>query len=124
MSNTSSSLTTAIRGSTSGTNAAAGGGVTTSMRGPCSTTTTTTSYHEQQCPTTAAVIYPVASSGRGFLPTNHSCRPILPYYHHLHSHPFGNPRPPPPSLPHPTHFHPTLKGLPLSLHPKVLILLF
>ncbi|XWS45675.1 hypothetical protein CRYUN_Cryun14cG0000400 [Craigia yunnanensis] len=120
MSNTSSSLTTAIRGSSSGTNAVAGG-VTMSMRGPCSTTTTTTttSHHEQQCPTTAAVIYPVASSGRGFLPTNHPCRPILPYYHNLHSHPFGNPRPPPPSLPHPTNFHPTLKGLPLSLHPKV-----
>ncbi|KAK8282558.1 hypothetical protein V6Z12_D08G035400 [Gossypium hirsutum] len=29
------------------------------------------------------------------------------------------PPPPPPPLPHPTHFHPPLKGLPPSLHPKV-----
>ncbi|KAA3471520.1 phosphatase and actin regulator 4B [Gossypium australe] len=134
MSNTSSSPTTAIRGSSSGANAAAtavvvaagGGGVTMTMRGPCppttaTATTITTSYHEQQCPPTAAVVYPVASSGRGFLSTNHSCRPILPYHPHPHSHPFGNPRPPPPPppLPHPTHFHPPLKGLPPSLHPKV-----
>ncbi|XVF79574.1 hypothetical protein PTKIN_Ptkin15bG0000300 [Pterospermum kingtungense] len=118
MSNTSSSQTTAIRGSSSGTNTAAGaGGTKMNMRGLCPTTTT--SYHEQQCPTTAAVIYPVASSGRGFLPTNHPCRPILPYHPHPHSLPFGNPRPPPPPLPHPTHFHPSPKGLPLSLHPKV-----
>nr|KJB22138.1 hypothetical protein B456_004G035400 [Gossypium raimondii] len=136
MSNTSSSPTTAIRGSSSGANAAAtavvvaagGVGVTMTMRGPCppttaTATTITTSYHEQQCPPTAAVVYPVASSGRGFLSTNHSCRPILPYHPHphSHSHPFGNPRPPPPPppLPYPTHFHPPLKGLPPSLHPKV-----
>ncbi|XP_022765598.1 uncharacterized protein LOC111310420 isoform X2 [Durio zibethinus] len=123
MSNRSSSPTTAIRGSSSGTNAAAaaggGGGVTMNTRGPCPTTITTTSYHEQQCPTTAAVIYPVASSGRGFLPTNHPSRPLLPYNHHPPPHPFGNPRPPPPPLPHLTHFYPPLKGLPLSLHPKV-----
>ncbi|KAG4132506.1 hypothetical protein ERO13_D08G037401v2 [Gossypium hirsutum] len=136
MSNTSSSPTTAIRGSSSGANAAAtavvvaagGVGVTMTMRGPCPPTTAkatpiTTSYHEQQCPPTAAVVYPVASSGRGFLSTNHSCRPILPYHPHphSHSHPFGNPRPPPPPppLPQPTHFHPPLKGLPPSLHPKV-----
>ncbi|XVF37979.1 hypothetical protein REPUB_Repub20aG0058100 [Reevesia pubescens] len=123
MANTSSSPTTGIRGSSSGTNAAAGGGVTMSMRGSYPTTTATataTSYHEHQCPTTAtaAVIYPVASSGRGFLPTNQPGRPLLPYHHH-HLHPFGHPRPPPPPLPHPTHFHPPLKGLPLSLHPKV-----
>lgn len=134
MSNTSSSPTTAIRGSSSGANAAStavvvpagGGGVTMTMRGPCPPTTATastitTSYNEQQCLPTAAVVYPVASSGRGFLSTNHSCRPILPYHPHPHSRPFGNPRPPPPPppLPHPTHFHPPLKGLPPSLHPKV-----
>ncbi|PPR98389.1 hypothetical protein GOBAR_AA22274 [Gossypium barbadense] len=102
MSNTSSSPTTAIRGSSSGANAAStavvvaagGGGVTMTMRGPCPPTTATastitTSYHEQQCLPTAAVVYPVA------------------------------PPPPPPPLPHPTHFHPPLKGLPPSLHPKV-----
>lgn len=135
MSNTSSSPTTAIRGSSSGANAAAtavaaaaGGGVNLTMRGPCppttataTATTITTSYHEQQCPPTATVMYPVASSGRGFLPTNHSCRPILPYHPHPQSNPFGNPRPPPPPppLPHPSHSHPPLKGLPPSLHPKV-----
>lgn len=86
-----------------------------STRGPSPTTTTSYHEHAQQCPTTAAVIYPVASSGRGFLPTNHPRRPILPY----HSLPFGNPRPPPTPIPHPTHFHPSPKGLPPSLHPKV-----
>ncbi|XVE76669.1 hypothetical protein DITRI_Ditri13aG0000200 [Diplodiscus trichospermus] len=119
MSNTNSGPTTVIRGSSSSPNAGGGGGggggVPMSVRGPCPTT----SYPEQQCPTTAAVIYPVASSGRGFLPANHPCRPILPYHHQPNSHPFGNPRPPPPPLPHPTHCHPPLKGLPLSLHPKV-----
>ncbi|KAK8635386.1 hypothetical protein V6N13_004124 [Hibiscus sabdariffa] len=123
MSNTSSSPTTAIRGSIGGANATAvaagaAGGVAMSVRGPSppTTTTSTTSYHEQQCPPAAAVIYPVASSGRGFLPTNHPSRPILPYHPHSHSHPFGNPRPPPPPPPLP---HPPLKGLPPSLHPKV-----
>ncbi|GMI74119.1 LIN37 homolog B [Hibiscus trionum] len=126
MSNTSSSPTTAIRAPIGGANATAvataagggGGGVTMSTIGPSPLTTTTiaTSYHDQQCPPTAAVIYPVASSGRGFLPANHPCRPILPFHPHPHSHPFGNPRPPapPPSVP-----HPPLKGLPPSLHPKV-----
>ncbi|XP_039003071.1 protein enabled homolog [Hibiscus syriacus] len=105
MSNTSIGPTTAIRGSSGGANttavaAEASAGAAMSMRGPSP-------------PTTAAVIYPVASSGRGFLPT------ILPYQ--SHSHPSGNPRPPPPPppLPHPTNFHPPLKGLPPSLHPKV-----
>ncbi|XP_021281376.1 uncharacterized protein LOC110414484 isoform X2 [Herrania umbratica] len=117
MSNTSSTPTTTSRPSSSSTNAAAA--VTMSMRGPCPTT----SYQEPQCPTTAGVMYPVASSGRGFLPTNHPCRPLLPYHPHPHPHPhhFANPRPPSPSLslPHPTHFHPPLKALSLSLHPKV-----
>ncbi|KAL4383182.1 hypothetical protein GQ457_15G026990 [Hibiscus cannabinus] len=123
MSNTSSGPTTAIRGSIGGASATAvaagaAGGVAMSVRGPSPPTTTTsaTSYHEPQCPPTAAVIYPVASSGRGFLPTSHPSRPILPYHPHSHSHPFGNPRPPPPPPPLP---HPPLKGLPPSLHPKI-----
>ncbi|XP_039035838.1 uncharacterized protein LOC120172454 isoform X2 [Hibiscus syriacus] len=125
MSNTSSSPTTAIRAPSGGANvtgakavaAEAGGGgagVTMSMRGP--SPPTTTSHHDQQCPPTAAVIYPVASSGRGFLPTNQPRRPIIPFHPHPHSRPFDNPRPP---LPHPTHLHPPLMGLPPSLHPKV-----
>ncbi|KAK8630349.1 hypothetical protein V6N13_079147 [Hibiscus sabdariffa] len=126
MSNTSSSPTTAIRAPSGGANATAmataagggGGGVTMSMRGPSppTPTTITTSHHDQQCPPTAAVIYPVASSGRGFLPKNHPCRPILPFHPHPHSQSFGNPRPSPPPPPVP---HPSLKGIPPSLHPKV-----
>ncbi|KAK8559576.1 hypothetical protein V6N13_016318 [Hibiscus sabdariffa] len=124
MSNTSSSPTTAIRAPSGGANptamataAGGGGGVMMSMKGPSppTPTTITTSHHDQQCPPTAAVIYPVASSGRGFLPKNHPCRPILPFHPHPHSQSFGNPRPSPPPPPIP---HPSLKGIPPSLHPK------
>ncbi|OMO77496.1 hypothetical protein COLO4_25137 [Corchorus olitorius] len=120
MSNNSSPTPTTTRPSSNGTNAAAApaaaAAVTMSMRGP--TATTTVAYQEQQQqqgPTTAAVMYPVASSGRGFLPTSHPYRPVLPYHRH---HPFANSRPPPPPLAHPSHFHPPQKLLP-SLHPKV-----
>ncbi|OMO51549.1 hypothetical protein CCACVL1_29725 [Corchorus capsularis] len=81
--NTSPTPTTPIRPSSNGTNAAAAppppAAVTMSMRGP--TATTTVAYQEQpqqQGPTTAAVMYPVASSGRGFLPTSHPYRPVAP----------------------------------------------